>query len=461
MQLTGKQKQALEKALCDAFTDKPQFTRLVDYEFNENLENIIIGNNKTDIAIKLINKADSEGWVDKLMKGALNQNSGNPKLKFAVAAIVLYQKFLLLNKDYNKQIEDSYLAWCDFNQSEFDSNEYQKNKIIESVFNFEFFIEVITKEKSNCDYELNKLINFVAIFLINSKSLEKCDADYLNDWCKKIDKNFPKTLKEIEEKSSISLYYQAFLRLNFYKQVDLFQKIVKQNSIGACIIHGEQGSGQSWLLHRLIREIPNESKHEAKVIKINMKIYSPNINSVFAQINKHLTGKHQLSKNEITIIDGIYNCLKTQNVIIVFKEVDRISEQYIKELIHKLWLQLVNKAQHSSLQPKIFKLFMFLIDEVGCVEKWTIQLKDSYDNNWKPDFPVKLPLIDKLSCQDLNDWIKNHKNVLPNDLTKLEESDIKTLLKTWDNGLFMTVLPQICDKCDGSLWEHIEKCLTS
>lgn len=453
----GKQKKLLTDALCDAFRDLWKFEELLKFKLseNENFTDINLSNPLSKVALDIVERADSRGAVEELMKGALESNPKNQKLKLAFAAIISYHKLKPLEQEYREQIKDSYLTCCSDNWRKHDNNGHQTDNIIEIIFDFDQFLK---EQKSDSSLALERLMKFVAYFLIKSKN---SNLDSLKKYFQDLDENFTSILDEIEKKYNNKLYYDALLDLNFSEQLVCFEKINK-NSVVSCIIHGKQGSGQRWLLHRLIQEITNESTNKPILIPIglNLSMFAPNINNIFRAINRY-TGKTQLSENET--IDAIYNYLKIQNVIIVF-HVNEIPEEIIKDFIHKLWIELVNKVQVNkdkefSVTSKKSKLFMFLIDETGCVEKWTIQLGDSCDNNWKPNFPIKLPLIEKLSWQDLNHWIKKYNNVLPNDLTKLEESDIQSLLKTWDSGLFMTVLTQICDQCDRSLWEYIEECL--
>jgi hypothetical protein len=460
MQLTGKQNEVLLEALCDAFRYEFQLEELAKHELNINLQSITDSKNIRIIAYNLIDELERKERLVELMKGALKKNPENAKLKLAVAAIFLYEKFTFMpfKQEYSQQIKDSYIACYGSMHIKYDSNEDQTDNILEFIFNFQYIVEVTKEKKSNPAIELESLMKFAAYFLIKSKTSTTSHLNDLKNWCVTIDKNFLDILKEIE--NNYNKYYEALLSLNFYKQVHFFQQIVNKNSIGACIIHGKQGSGQRWLLHRLIREIPNESKNKAKLIWIDMGMFAPKVERIFAQISRYLNRVGQLSENEI--ISGICNCWKTQNVIINFK-VNDISEQNIKEFINKFWSGLVKQAQNFDAQSNKFKLFMFLIDEKDCVGQWTIlELRDSFDNNWKPDLLIKLPLIENLSWQELNDWINNYKHMLPENLTKLDKSDIQSLVNEWDSGLFMTVLPKICDICDSSLYsEYIEKCLNN
>ncbi|NES43139.1 MAG: trypsin-like peptidase domain-containing protein [Moorea sp. SIO2C4] len=78
--LTGKQYQQLTDALFEAFPSKSRLAELVEYKFSKNLDAISMGNDLKEIVFKLIQAAEAEGWVNKLIAGARESNPGNPAL---------------------------------------------------------------------------------------------------------------------------------------------------------------------------------------------------------------------------------------------------------------------------------------------------------------------------------------------------------------------------------------------
>ncbi|MBW4625318.1 MAG: hypothetical protein KME49_07400 [Brasilonema octagenarum HA4186-MV1] len=81
MNLSGEQRKKLENALVDAFRDKASLERMVRYELDRNLNEIAPDSNLQGIIFKLIQKAEAEGWVEKLIHAARKSNSGNLKLQ--------------------------------------------------------------------------------------------------------------------------------------------------------------------------------------------------------------------------------------------------------------------------------------------------------------------------------------------------------------------------------------------
>ncbi|MEO1429882.1 MAG: effector-associated domain EAD1-containing protein [Cyanobacteria bacterium J06633_8] len=84
MKLEGKQYQKLRDALVEAFPSQIRLAELVQFQFSQNLNAIAMGNDLKEIAFKLIQVSQAEGWTDKLIAGAREANPGNPKL-FIVA----------------------------------------------------------------------------------------------------------------------------------------------------------------------------------------------------------------------------------------------------------------------------------------------------------------------------------------------------------------------------------------
>jgi hypothetical protein len=460
-----KKSELLHNALVNAFENLQAWEMLMSYELGKELNKIVTQpKNLDDIALQVIAKAKSEGWVEALMDGALCRNRGNQKLQFAYAAITLTKILELLENNYTEQIKYSFAECCSDNSYRQNEKNPNQNSIAEEIF-------VFFKRKQNDSLILWKVIDLAAHFLIKVQKSTCNDSDIASKICEKLkdkftffldkcfNEKFSDYLQKIEDKWRQSSYYKALLGLNFSKQLDSFQQIVGQNSVGACIIHGQQGSGQRWLLHRLIEEIPNQSDTPPKFAKIALqkKGFAPTKDNILAEISRHFI-ETKGPKEPKEIIDAIYNCWINQNVIIIFYEVDRIPEKQIQDSIYTLWIELVNKVQNSDIQThSCKKLFMFLIDENGCVEKWIIEFREPDDNNLWTDFAIKLLFIDKLSPHDLKYWIQEHKKVLPDSLTKLEEPSIKELLIQWDGGLAMKVIYEICRQCDNSLWEDIDK----
>ncbi|GAB1543382.1 hypothetical protein NUACC21_60560 [Scytonema sp. NUACC21] len=80
MQLTGQQFRQLTEALIDAFPSQQRLTELVRFRLDKNLNAIAMGDDLQAIVFRLIQAAEAQGWVDKLIAVARESNPGNPKL---------------------------------------------------------------------------------------------------------------------------------------------------------------------------------------------------------------------------------------------------------------------------------------------------------------------------------------------------------------------------------------------
>ncbi|MBW4629277.1 MAG: serine protease [Brasilonema octagenarum HA4186-MV1] len=80
MKLTGPQYKQFTQALIDAFPEQQRLAELVQFQFGKNLNAIAMGNDLQAIVFRLIQAAEAEGWVDKLIAGARESSPGNPAL---------------------------------------------------------------------------------------------------------------------------------------------------------------------------------------------------------------------------------------------------------------------------------------------------------------------------------------------------------------------------------------------
>lgn len=81
MQLNGKSRHSFHEALLSAFPTPAKLKQMVSFELDENLDAIAIGGNYSEVVFKLIEWAEAEGKVKKLLDAARSSNPGNPKLK--------------------------------------------------------------------------------------------------------------------------------------------------------------------------------------------------------------------------------------------------------------------------------------------------------------------------------------------------------------------------------------------
>ncbi len=71
----------LQNALINAFPSKSSLERLLYFELEKNLNEITRESDLQEIVFKLIQTAESQGWLEDLVYAARKENPGNPLLQ--------------------------------------------------------------------------------------------------------------------------------------------------------------------------------------------------------------------------------------------------------------------------------------------------------------------------------------------------------------------------------------------
>ena len=108
MPLTNEEYEELTKALISAFPDESKLEQMLRFRLDKSLNETVAASNLTGMAFELVKAAEAEGWTQKLVRGALETNSDNPKLKVFAEKILLNtdQETDLLEEDSSKAIEN-------------------------------------------------------------------------------------------------------------------------------------------------------------------------------------------------------------------------------------------------------------------------------------------------------------------------------------------------------------------
>lgn len=77
----GEQRKKIRKAILSAYPTIPKLKMMVDDELGHNLDAIAGGSNLDEVVFNLIVTAESEGWLEQLIRRAINSNPGNKELK--------------------------------------------------------------------------------------------------------------------------------------------------------------------------------------------------------------------------------------------------------------------------------------------------------------------------------------------------------------------------------------------
>ncbi|MEH2253539.1 hypothetical protein [Nostoc sp.] len=262
-------------------------------------------------------------------------------------------------------------------------------------------------------------------------------------------------LDNLERALSSGRTYRALLKLGYQEQTRAFRRFIETHSVAAFLIHGSPDYGQCWLLNRLVvKNVPKMMT--GKVVPIKLDRIGRRSDS--AALWRELGGRVGLGRQSSIpeIAERVYQWWQTQNVLLIFYDVDCLSETLLHDLIRDFWLLLATKVKTVSLQASQFKLLMFLVDYDGCVGSWNIPFVERLDSTWKPDNPVKLAKIKQFSDTELTNWLKHEAEDLPSSLTDQMDETIQIILENSDNGIPEQALCKICDLC-GCNWYDEEK----
>ncbi|NCR15087.1 MAG: trypsin-like peptidase domain-containing protein [Microcystis aeruginosa G13-12] len=253
--------------------------------------------------------------------------------------------------------------------------------------------------------------------------------------------------------------YHNLLKLGYREQARLFRRVINAHDVAAFLIHGSLGYGQRWLLNRLVvQHLPLWVTGKVVKIDVSRRVRKSNASALWRELGERvgLRGR-QFSLEEIA--EGVYKWWRTQDVLLIFHDVDFMPESAFHELIQDFWLSLATRAKESLKEECQFKLLMFLVDYEGCVANWNVPFVEKMDASWKPDKPIKAPKIHEFSDKELTEWIEDQYSDLPTKLTQEIDEAVETILENSARGIPEEVLREICDQCGLDWYEESESWL--
>ena len=216
---------------------------------------------------------------------------------------------------------------------------------------------------------------------------------------------------QIETLDIASRLHKALLKLNYHHQEMLFQRLIDTSQVGAFLIHGEPGHGQSWLLNRLVNRVPYITV--GKVIPINLQFRGRrwDFEAIQRELKRcvGLANTHTLQE----VVEHIHSWWQTQTVVLIFHNVDTMDVKYMQEFIQGFWLPLVDKAINVPCRSPYYKLLMFLVANSEYVDEWHFDCVEQLDASWRPHIPIKPPRLTPIGTEELVTWMQRECAALP------------------------------------------------
>jgi hypothetical protein len=260
--------------------------------------------------------------------------------------------------------------------------------------------------------------------------------------------------------------YLALLKLGYKDQILAFRRFVRSQSIGAFLIHGCPDYGQRWLLNRLVTQHIDDGT-SSKVLPIELHRIGRriDISTLWRELGGRCGLRRQSTVADIKeeIVERVYQWWQTQNVVLIFHDVDCMPENYLQQLIQEFWLKLATQARETASPTRKYRLLMFLVDYEGCVGTRETLFVERIEPNWEGKIPVKLPVINPFCEDELNDWldmVEMEFDELPlTEIISQKDDLVQKILENSDNGIPELTFSEICDRCECNWYEAKDRWL--
>lgn len=271
-------------------------------------------------------------------------------------------------------------------------------------------------------------------------------------------------LQGLERTSIDGRLYQALLKLGYLKQEYLFRKFVQSNPIAAFLIYGQPDFGQEWLLNRLVVQHTRDSIiGKVARVRLDRVARRNDVTALWRELGKQV-GLGRREAEVPVIIERVSRWWHTQNVLLIFHDLDFLSEQFLQEFIQEFWTPLATQATRET--PTVqrdgtgrpHRLLLFLVDYRGCVGDWSVSFAERLDPTWHPKTLVKLPVLSKFTETELASWLTYSSSELPLELVDLERLDdtVQEIFQDSEDGTPELTFEEICDRV-GLNWCEAER----
>jgi hypothetical protein len=157
------------------------------------------------------------------------------------------------------------------------------------------------------------------------------------------------------------------------------------------------------------------------------------------------------------IIERVYQWWRSQNVLLIFYDVDFLPEAFLEDLLRKFWTPLASRAWEMRKPESSYCLLMFLVDYDGRVGNWTIPFAQQLETSWQPTIPVKLPALGEFTKLELLHWLQFSSDDLPLQLVEAIDETVEKILENSDNGVPEPTFGEICRWAGLDWYENEDK----
>ncbi|HAC64857.1 MAG TPA: hypothetical protein DCF68_15330 [Cyanothece sp. UBA12306] len=265
-------------------------------------------------------------------------------------------------------------------------------------------------------------------------------------------------LKRLDQDSNSEQLYKNLLKLGYLEQVNWFVRLLNVQSVASFVIHGSVKYGQRWLLNRLVEQYVPESI-TGKKIKIDLAraVQKTDLKTLWRELG-YQVGLCEILPEPNEIVQRVYRWWQTENVLIVFHDINVIPVDHLQELIINFWNPIAKqaRAEIGELGQSDYKLLMFLIDYDGTAENvaglFAEKLSDTKTND-----PLRPPKISKFTEIEVRNWLLTEYPELPISLKHNVDDIIKAILTQSQEGIPEYVLRGIFNRCGYDYCEEVER----
>jgi len=262
-------------------------------------------------------------------------------------------------------------------------------------------------------------------------------------------------LEDLDKTSNSEQLYRTLLKLGYEKQVQLFVRLIQAQSVGAFLIHGSLKYGQRWLLNRLVDQyVPYSISGKRIKIELSRSVGRTDVDSLWRELGNQV-GKRSQQLSPLEIAEGVYRWWQTENVLLVFHDVNLMPKDYLEKLISDFWNPLVNKAREVTSNSK-YQLIMFLVDYEGSVGNLDSLFAEQVDST-QLDTPLRPPCISKFTPDNVTNWMLAEFEELPIELTHNVDDAVQNILSESDKGIPEYVLAGIFERCGYNYYNEVER----